>query len=345
MHTAILERSLGGFEAVRRHIAFSANLRAQVGAPELECANGNAKCFDVRRIMGEASDTTNWRVIDHCAAVTRSYALFESFVMEVLREYLAFLSGAYKMSAFGPDFAIRYTRGIGKILQDQHKHRYRNLNIATVITGVSEALGDKDGYHIQAEALLRTEQNLRMAELHRLFNDCGLTGLESWVGSHAAVQAFFAQQARLSDTASSELKQIVDYRNEAAHGDVDDVLGPDVLIEFTYFFEAMCRSLLDVVQYDTIRRAKELNRATVVGRISERLRDDIVVAKVANATLTVGDKLYVFKKGLTMVAEVRSIQLDDEDVETVTAIAEIEVGLRLGVRAREGCELLRLQLD
>jgi hypothetical protein len=345
MHAAILERSLGGFEAVRRHITFSANLRGQVGAPELECVEKNAKCSDVRRILSEASDPTNWRVIDHCAAVTRSYALFESFVMEALREYLTFLSGAYKMSALGPDFGVRYTRGIGKILQDQHKHRYQALNIASVITGASEALADMDGYQIQAEALLRTEQNLRMAELHRLFNDCGLAGLESWVGSHAAVQAFFAEQARLSDTASSELKQIVDYRNEAAHGDVDDVLGPDVLIEFTYFFEAMCRSLLDVIQYDIIRRAKELNRATVVGRISERLRDDIVVAKVSNATLTIGDKLYVFKKGLTMIAEVGSIQIDDKGVEAVTTVEEIEVGLRLGVRAKEGCELIRLQLD
>lgn len=345
MHTAILDRSLESFEAIRRHITFSASLRGQIGAPELECADGNVKCSEVRRIMREASDTTNWRVIDHCAAVTRSYALFESFVMEVLREYLAFLSCSYKMSALGPEFGVRYTRGIGKILQDQQKHRYRNLNIATVISGASEALGDKDGYQIQVEALLRTEQNLRMAELHRLFNDCGLTGLESWIGSHAAVQAFFADQARLSDTASSELKQIVDYRNEAAHGDVDDVLGPDVLIEFTYFFEAMCRSLLDVIQYDTIRRAKELNRAAVVGFISEQFRDDIVVAKVSNATLTVGDKLYVFKKGLTLIAEVKSIQLDDEDVETVTAVEEMEVGLRLGVRAKEGCELLRLQFD
>ncbi|PBN44956.1 MAE_28990/MAE_18760 family HEPN-like nuclease [Sphingobium sp. D43FB] len=345
MHSAILERTLNGFKAIRRHVAFSANLRAQVGATDFECASGNAKCSNVRRIMGEASDPTSWRVIDHCAAVTRSYALFESFVIEVLREYLAFLAGAYKMSALGPDFGVRYTKGIGKILQDQQKQRYRNLDIAAMITGVSEALGDLDGYQIQPEALLRTEQNLRMAELQRLFNDCGLSGVESWVGSHAAIQKFFAEQARLSDTATSELKQIVDYRNEAAHGEVDDVLGHDILIEFTHFFDAMCRCLLDVIQYDTIRRAKELNRATVVGRISETFRDDIVVAKVENATLTVGDKLYVFKKGLTLIAEVGSIRINDEDVETVTAVEETEVGLRLGIRAKVGCELLRLQLD
>ena len=342
MHAAILDRSLEAFAALRRHVAFSANLRGQVGVSELECRDGDAKCFDVRRILGEASDPTNWRVIDHCAAVTRTYALFESFVMEILREYLVFLSGAYKLSDLGEDFEIRYTRGIGKILQDQHKHRYRDLDVATVIAGASDALTGKDGYQIQAEALLRAEQNLRMSELQRLFTECGLSGIEAWVTSHAAVKEFFAQQSRLSETAASELKQIVDYRNEAAHGDVDDVLGPDVLIEFTHFFEAMCRSLLDFVQYDTLRRAKELKRATVVGVISERFRDDVVVAKVRNAKISVGDQLYIFKNGMTMIAELKSIRMNDVEIATVTIADETEVGLRIGVRAKVGCELLRL---
>lgn len=342
MHAAILDRSLGALAAIRKHVAFSANLRGQVGTPELNCRNGDTKCFDVKRILGEASDPTNWRVIDHCAAVTRTYALFESFVMEILREYLVFLSGAYKLSDLGQEFGTRYTKGIGRILQDQHKPRYRDLDVANIIVGAGDALTGKDGYQIQAEALLRAEQNLRMTELHRLFSECGLSGAESWVTSHPAVQEFFALQSRLSQTAASELKQIVDYRNEAAHGDVDAVLGPEVLIEFTHFFEAMCRSLLDFIQYDTLRRAKELGRATVVGVISEQFRGDVVVAQVANATLSLGDQLYVFKKGMTMIAELKSIQLDDVSMDTVVVAEETEVGLRLGVRARVGCELLRL---
>jgi len=155
-----------------------------------------------------------------------------------------------------------------------------------------------------------------------------LSGIEAWITSHSAVEEFFATQSRLSETVASELKQIVDYRNEAAHGDVDDVLGTEVLVEFTHFFEALCRSIVDFIQYDTLRRAKELGRATVVGVISERFHDDIVVAKVKNATLSVGDGLYIFGKGLTMIGGVKSIRLNDVDVETATIVNETEVGLR-----------------
>lgn len=342
MHTAILDRNMEALAAVRRHVAFSANLRNQVGALTKNCPDDDERFLEIQRILSEASDPTSWRVIDHCAAVTRAYALFESFVMEILREYLAFLSSAYKLSDLGVDFGAKYTRGIGKILQDQDKHRYRNLDVASVISGVSDALAGKAGYQIQAEALLRAEQNLRMSELHRLFSDCGLVGLESWVTRHPAVTDFFAEQSRLSETAASELKQIVDYRNEAAHGEVDDVLGPEVLIEFTHFFEAMSRGLIDFIQYDTLRRAKELSRATVVGVISERYRNDVVVAKVSNATLSIGDQLYVFKKGMTAIAKIKSIQMNSVNMDSITVTDEMEVGLRIGVRVNVGCELLRL---
>ncbi|AZV20997.1 MAE_28990/MAE_18760 family HEPN-like nuclease [Mesorhizobium sp. M7A.F.Ce.TU.012.03.2.1] len=341
MHTALLDRSLEALSAVRKHISFSANLRSQVAAPSFGCKAEGEKCFDISQILGEAADATSWRIIDHCAAITRTYALFESFVLQVLREYLAFLSGAYTLTALGDGFKAKYTRGLGQILVDHDKQRYQTLDVATVIIAASEAMANKVGYQLQPEALLRAEQNLRMAELQRLFSQCGLSGIDAWVTSHSAVAEFFAAQARLSETAASELKQIVDYRNEAAHGDVDDVLGAEVLIEFTHFFEALCRSIVDFIQYDTLRRAKELGRATIVGVITERFHDDIVVAKVKSATLSVGDEFYIFGKGLTMMASVNSIQLNDVNVETATVVDETEVGLRIGVRAKVGCELVR----
>jgi hypothetical protein len=91
-----------------------------------------------------------------------------------------------------------------------------------------------------------------------------------------------------------------------------------------------------------MRRAKQLGHATVVGVISERCSGDIVVAKVTNTTLAVGEKLYIFGKGLTMMAELKSIQLNDVDVQVATIADETEVGLRIGVRAKTGCELVRM---
>lgn len=341
MHAALLGRSLEAFSAVRKHVSFSAKVRDGVGQPAFGCEAEGEKRFDISSLFGESADTTSWRVIDHCAAITRTYALFESFVLQLLREYLLFLSGAYTLTALGPEFRAKYTRGLGQIMLDQDKQRYSYIDIAKLIAGANDAMTDTAGYQIQPEALLRNEQNLRMTELQRLFTQCGLTGIDAWVTSHSAVAEFFKDQSRLSETAESELRQIVDYRNAAAHGDVDEVLGVDVLVEFTEFMGALCISIVDFIQYDTLRRAKELGKATVIGHISERFHDDIVVAKISNATIAVGDTLYVLGKGLTKMAEVRSIQLNDVDVPSATVGAETEVGLRIGVRGRVNCELIR----
>lgn len=342
MHTALLDRSIEAIGAVRKHISFSANLRSLTAAPSVDFkAEDGEECLNLSEVLNEAPDATNWKVIDHCSAVTRVYAIFESFVLQALREYLAFLSGAYTLSALGVEFRAKYTRGIGQILLDQDKQRYQRLDVGSVLSAANDAMGGKAGYQLQPEALLRAEQNLRMPELQRLFGQCGLTGLEPWIIAHNSMKAFFAEQSRLSETPASELKQIVEYRNEAAHGEVDDVLGADVLVEFTHFFEALCRSIVDFIQYDTLRRAKETGHACVVGVISERFSEDIIVAKVTNATLAVDDALYIFGKGLTMMAEVKSIRLNDADMQTVAITTETEVGLRIGIRAKVGCELIR----
>jgi hypothetical protein len=235
----------------------------------------------------------------------------------------------------------KYTRGIGQILIDQDKTRYEKIDVATLIADATAALANKGSYQIQPEAMLRSEQNLRMAELHRLFAHCGLAGMEKWVRNHNAVQTFFATQSRLSETAESELKQIVEYRNEAAHRDVDQVLGHEILIEVTEFFEALLRSIADFVQHDTLRRAKDVGRAHVLGVISERFRDDVVVAKIAKSSLKTGDTIYIFGENLTMIGKIKSIQLDSVDHDAADIVGEREVGLRLGVRAKKGCELIR----
>ena len=293
-------------------------------------------------LIEEAPDTVSWKILDHCIVVLRTYALFETFVVQLLREYLSFLSKSYKLSELGNKFVGKYTRGIGQILIDQDKARYENLDVSALVANAMAALSNGDSYEIQPEAMLRTEQNLRMDELQRLFGHCGLQEFENWVTNHVAVRGFFAAQSRLSETAATELKQIVDYRNEAAHGDVDQVLGTEILLEVTEFFESLLQSITDFVQHDILRRAKELGTAQVLGVVSECFRDDIVVAKITNARLKVGDIVYILGRRITMIGEIKSIQLDGVDHLDAEIATQREVGLRLGVSPSKGCELIRL---
>jgi hypothetical protein len=342
MHGALLARSLENLEAIRKHVIFSSSLREVVAHPNYGC-QGNPVCAVPSGAFSISPDPTSWRIIDHCAAVTRSYAVFEMFVSELLREYLVFLAKSYKMSALGADFKRKFTRGVGQMLLDHDKPKYRVDDLQALLSNASDAISDKLGYQIAPEALLRLEQNLRMYELERLFAQCGLMGLKHWINRHQSVEHFFASESRLSDTAESELREIVEYRNTAAHREVADVLAPKLLVEIVDFFKVLCKTTTDLVTYDTLKRAKDLGAIDVVGSVIHTYRDNVIIVKVRNQDLNVGESLYAFEKGAVLITEIRGIQLEGTPHNYLRIDGEKEIGLQIGVKVRVGCELLRFK--
>lgn len=327
MYDALVERNTGALAALREHISFSDRVRAQVGKEE------------VKAIVGAHADLTAWRVIDHCSAITRTYALFEGFVMQLLKEYLAYVSTSRKFADLGGDFKIRYTRGIGQILVDQNKIRYKNFDIDLLISDLTKAIAGENVYTIHSAALLRTESNLRMAELDRIFAHCGLDGIKSWIDRHPSVIDFFQSEQRLSQTAESELQQIVEYRNEAAHGEVDQVLGAEVLVEFTTFFETLAVGIAGFVRMMIVKQNRAFGKLRVLGKITEKYHDDIIVAKITNASLAIGQEIYILGKEKILIGKIGSIQINDVNHQEFTVLDETEVGLTIGVNAKAGYEL------
>ena len=278
-------------------------------------------------------------MIDHCSAITRTYALFEGFVMQILKEYLAYMAGSRKFAELGTDFKARYTRGIGQILAEQSRIKYKDIDIDLLISDLTKAITGENVYTIHAAAMLRTESNLRMGELDRIFVHCGLEGIKSWIDKHPTVIGFFASEQRLSQTAESELQQIVDYRNEASHGDVDQVLGAEVLVEFTRFFEVLATSIADFVRMMIVKQNRKIGKLVVIGKVSEKFHDDIVVAKMRSTELVVGQEIYVLGPNKVLIGKVGSIQLDGADHQELIVTDEAEIGLAIGVTAKVGYEL------
>jgi hypothetical protein len=91
MYNAFLSRTTETITALAKHIQTSDRFRAAVFDGQLKCASGTP-CFDLSIGSTEtAPDRLEWRIIDHCAAVTRIYAIYEQFAHEMIREHLSLL--------------------------------------------------------------------------------------------------------------------------------------------------------------------------------------------------------------------------------------------------------------
>lgn len=294
-------------------------------------------------------DVTEWRVYDHCAVVTRLYAIYEHFVEDLVRDWVQRLPEIFPLYSDLAD-SIRDTHriGVGRLLLDLTKNKFQHLSVEGVIRGLfSGVTGSQEKYELLPDAFLLHEQNLRRDALEKLFADAGIPKAWSWVEKHRAVK-YFVEEIRASEnTAEGELNELISYRNDAAHGSpIDNVLGSSALLELCSFVEALCQALAELVAYQVISRQSSIGQAREIGQITEWFKKPkAAVAKVKEITLSIGDSLFLISEGRAycQLVKIESIKIQEGGVEVekeqVEITTESEVGLKFDTDARKELRL------
>ena len=283
-----------------------------------------------------------WEIYDRSAVVTRLYAIYERFVEDLISDWLRLL----------PDLVPRYSdleekiqnthrEGIGRLLIDIKKNRFQHLSVEKVVQGLSCGITDTGKYELLPDAFLLHEQNLRKEVLETVLRNAGIDEAWKWVTNHKEIKYFVEEVRGSQNTAEGELKQLVDYRNEAAHGSVDEILGTQELLELGDFVEALCKSLADLVTYNIILRQSDRGLVREIGKITEWFKKPQAgVAKVKKVTLTLGECVFLVlvndNLSYCYAAKVESIQLNDISHDRLEITSEAEVGLKFDRDARKG---------
>jgi hypothetical protein len=160
------------------------------------------------------------------------------------------------------------------------------------------------------------------------------------VGSTAigAWRSFSKKDSRLNASAEREVTQLVEYRNDTAHGSVsvDNILALDYLLKFCYFIAALCDAILEIVQLIGLKVLSEAGRAISLGRVTELLKNNTVFIFEMRGKLCVNDTIYVKGKNYCFEREVISIQIDDVNQTRVDLADPKEVGVALnGIGSRK----------
>jgi hypothetical protein len=311
MYNAFLQRTQETISALIRHIHTSDQFRTAVFDNVLKCV-ATTPCFDISIGSTEtAPDRLEWRIIDHCAAVTRIYAIYEQFVHEMIREHLSLLQGKISFSDLPDTIQSSYRMGIAEILNKKDGPRFGDLNLGQLISGYNNALAGED-YTLEPRAMLMQEQNLRLPELHRFMSACGVDGVTTWIERHKAVTTFFANGGRLTASAASELVELIKYRNDAAHGSIDisDILHLNVLIEFCEFVGVVCEALAERVQFAGLQSLEAHNHVRINGKVTELLRGGTVSIGEMIGVFEVGGTIYLCGDNYCLERKVVSLQLE-----------------------------------
>ena len=293
-------------------------------------------------LIEEIPNKDEWRIYDRSAVVTRLYAIYERFVEDLISDWLRLMPELVpRYSDLGEKIQNTHREGIGRLLIDIKKNRFQHLSVEKVVQGLSCGITDTGKYELLPDAFLLHEQNLRKEVLETVLKNAGIDEAWKWVINHKEIKYFVEEVRGSQNTAEGELKQLVDYRNKAAHGSTDEILGTQELLDLGDFVEALCKSLADLVTYNIILRQIDRGLVREIGKITEWFKKPQAgVAQVKEVTLTVEERVFLvlFNDELSYcyAAKVESIQLNDISHNHVEITSEEEVGLKFDRDARIG---------
>ena len=297
----------------------------------------------IDELTQNAPEARNWRIYDHCAVVTRLYAIYERFVEDLIREWIQLLPDLFPVYADLEERICNTHRiGVARLLLDITKNRFGHLSVEQVIRGLFHgASGTGEKYELLPDAFLLHEQNLRREALEKMFADAGIGNAWTWVEMHRKIKHFVEEVRGSENTAEGELNELIGYRNDAAHGAfIDTILSSNALLELCDFVEALCQALAELVTCKIIKQQTSTGQAQEIGRITEWFKkSQAAVAKVEEMTLLVGTSVFLVGEAYCQLARIQSIRINDADQQTVQTISGMEVGLKFDVEARNKLRL------
>jgi MAE_28990/MAE_18760-like HEPN len=288
----------------------------------------------------------DWQVYDHCAAVTRIYAAYERFVSDLVGEYVRMLPKLYaKYSELPSNITKQHRKGIGHILSKLGETgRYKNIEEQAVVVQLATGLSGATSYTLLTEAFFIDRQNLRFEALLRLFSSLGFENAGIFIKGYPAIVDFISRERAEVGSVEKELQSFVDYRNEAAHKKVENLLSPEETGAVGRFICALGYALADLIKSEIYRRHMDLKHYSVVLKILETCYGGKVVVGVPDSgvSLRVGDEIVICGKEVCRCATLEDIQLDGASVSETYGDGVKEVGIKLDVKAPKVGELRRL---
>jgi hypothetical protein len=313
--------------------------RAREQAPPHGLANGES--------FGTV-DIAYWKAYDHCAAVVRCYATFERFIVNAVDEWVRW-SLTYHPEPFLKNETVRalYESGLAEIFRRRSTTRFASLDRARLAQGVMLLYEEPIPVNpsLPLDPFFAAQPNLTLNHVSNLFKAIGLGDPHLWVAECAALQELCAEEGF---GVEEELKQLVERRNEAAHGNglPSEILGTNDLLARVELFAKLCESLSDFILVEICRAelGEELEDGAL-GRVSHVWPNASAFELTATrATFYVDLPVAMLGRSVLVLSKINSIQVEGVPTLGFTDGEGTALGIRMPYIPVEGMQMIDTRL-
>ncbi len=339
MFWSVVERVRKDLEDLQSVVSANERLKALVFSPKPVGNFGNIT-EELRSIEQTSPARSVWALYDHCAAVTRLYAIFEDFVDSIVKEYLEALPSIFPNYVdLPPSVLNQHRHGVAQILSKLgDKGLYRHLSERDTLVGITDGYLGR-GYSLLADAFLTDTQNYRADQINITFGYLNISDIWAGVEKHSELLNYMKSRDP-NETARTIINKLIQDRNFAAHSVVTDVLSGPELISLAQFLIAIAISLSEIARKSCVTLQCSVGKRLEMFRVLHRFSNKIVGVKFLQGRVNVGDQLLVLGRDGAYRASVISIRRLDLPLESADAEKYPELGLGLDVEVENGARMI-----
>jgi hypothetical protein len=347
MFAALSDRVAIAIDVVKMVLGTNDKIREVLLRPTFQAESRveppNETIRDLLSAVSTAPNRLDWQLYDYCASLTRLYAIFDSFLDEVIGDYLSVLPEIFDEYSKLPESLLRQHRlGVAQILSKLSKEgHYRHLSETDVITLIFQGLSGSKPYKLLVDAFFIDPQNYRLAVLVRLLSSLGISGAREKLIKHPRMVDFRNRERDEDYALEAELSDFVERRNEAAHSEVNSTVSSELINKFADLVKVLCVVIGDLLDQEIAQMRVQCQKSARIGSIYKIYKKRTVglVRIEAISRLTERDELLLVRKRKVIRTVPLEIQMNDIREQAVELSPGQTLGILFSTECNEGDEV------
>lgn len=266
---------------------------------------------DIKYIQSKQTDE---KIFNYRANIISLYGAFEFYVEEVFKEYIECLKGIIpQYDSLDDKIKNNYFINVAKLHSKLQYAKFSHITERQIAQNIEKVIVQNKN-EIIAESFLGNGGNYKHKIICELMNSVGICNVDCNIIQIGPLSDLFSestldkeQQRRM---VSMRLEELVNRRNEVAHGAIsDDIVDIVSFEDMLKFIASYCDSLNKLLEHELMAHRWEQSSSICYTPLNVH-GNKIAELKVRNISLNIGKKLLIKKQGYPAYIEAKIIGLN-----------------------------------
>lgn len=278
------------------------------------------------------------RQFNYNSIIISLYGSFERFIENILITYVDRINSLIKTYSELPESILKQHLLLSiSLLNKVEQPKYNGpLRKEDIIKNLHTCLNTVNGYELNKDAFSQHSANFRLQVIDESFSQVGVNQISSKVLKTKSFRAYIIDVLKLNEDSELNvnecfqiLNDLAEFRNFVAHGVDSNLIQNEILLDYLVFFKEYTSSLVQVLSKNLLHFEIKGN-SIELGEITDVFSEGkIICLTTKNTPIKIGDEI-IAKNGQNIIkTTIRSIRLDDTEVENVDANSNYEIGISI----------------